>query len=223
MPQENAMPDAPAVPDGPARGGHRREAGFGCPGQAGAALARGPAGVARRPARQGPWFTGKIEAILAFQEPYANTIAIPLQPSMFAVIPSGKVLPQGLLASIGALQVRQDKDLWINSGLLCAIERCTPDTCQFLAANSDDDPGDEWVLVQDECRSAYVEWLLFDDSSNGYRLLGSLLSSQITCQSVSQRNRQGVARRSLSGTAIALQGAVARWQEARAVLPDDSA
>ena len=120
--------------------------------------------------------TGRIEALLAFREPEAKTIAIPLQPSMFAVIPSGKVLPQGLLAAIGALRVQQDNDWWINSGLLRAIERCTPDTCQLLAANFDDDPGDEWVLVLDEnCRS-YDKWPFFDDSNHGYRFLGGFSS-----------------------------------------------
>ena len=130
--------------------------------------------------------TGKIEALLAFREPEAKTIAIPLQPSMFAVIPSGKVLPQRLLAVIGALRAagQEGGRWWITSDLLRVIERCTPDTCQFLAANFDDDPGDEWVLVQDECRSAYVEWLLFDDSSNGYLLLGSMRSNQWSCLSV---------------------------------------
>ena len=122
--------------------------------------------------------TGRIEALLAFREPEAKTIAIPLQPSMFAVIPSGKVLPQGLLAAIGALRAagQEGGRWWITSDLLRVIERCTPDTCQLLAANFDDDPGDEWVLVLDEnCRS-YNIWPFFDDSNHGYRFLGGYSS-----------------------------------------------
>lgn len=115
--------------------------------------------------------TGRIEALLASREPDAQTITIPLQPSMFAVIPSGRILPEGLLAVIGALRAHQDKDLWINSDLLRAIELCTPDTCQLLAVNLDDDPGDEWLLVLDECRWAY-SWPIFDDAKTSFSTLG---------------------------------------------------
>jgi hypothetical protein len=122
---------------------------------------------------------GKIEAILAFQEPYANTITIPLQPSMFAVIPSGKSLPEELLKTIGLLRVSNTsrrESWWITSDLLRTIERCSPDACQLLAVNLDDDPGDEWVLVLDEnCRS-YGSWPLFDDSNHGYRFVGGYSS-----------------------------------------------